>query len=227
MRLPRVRQVALAAARLAPVAERLQQELDLSDPFHDEGVGHFGLENAVFTAGDTFLEIVAPTRDGTAAGRYLERRGGDCGYMAMFQVADAAAARKRLADVGVRVVHETEHPDIVDIHLHPKDVPGAIVALDACSPEGSWRWGGPEWKGRVPAHGPGGIVGVTVAAADPVALEERWSAVVGAPVAEAGVRFVQAADAAGEGIIGVTVAVSGPARTVDVCGVRFDLVPVE
>ena len=39
-------------------------------------MGQFGLTNAVFTVGDTFVEVVAPAQPDTTAGRYLERRGG-------------------------------------------------------------------------------------------------------------------------------------------------------
>jgi hypothetical protein len=69
----------LVAAELEPVAARLRSELGLGEPYHDAGVGQFGLHNAVFSVGDTFLEVVAPTRPATTAGRYLERRGGDSG----------------------------------------------------------------------------------------------------------------------------------------------------
>jgi hypothetical protein len=97
--LPRLRQAVLAARSLEPVVETLSSALGLGEPFSDPGVGHFGLRNAVFALGDTFLEVVSPVRDGTSAGRLLERRGGDCGYMLMFQVADLAAARLRDAPV--------------------------------------------------------------------------------------------------------------------------------
>ncbi len=225
--LPRIRQAVLVARDLEPTVERIRTELGVAEPFRDPGVGHFGLHNAVFTVGDTFLEVVSPVQEGTAAGRYLDRRGGDGGYMIMFQVADIAAARSRIADLGVRVVHDMAHDDIVDIHLHPKDVPGAIVAVDACDPEGSWRWGGPAWEGTVPEHAPGGVAGVTVAAVDPAHVEQRWSAVVGVPVADVGVRFTAVDDARQEGIVGVTVATTQPGRTLEIAGVRFDLVPVE
>jgi len=43
------------------------------------------------------------------------------------------------------VVWDTERPDAVDVHLHPLDVPGALVAVDTMNPTDSWRWGGPEW----------------------------------------------------------------------------------
>src|SRR5947209_17732835 len=143
MALPRLRQAVVAAVDFAATSAALEAALGVRDPFHDEGIVHFGLRNAVYAVGDTFVEIVSPVRGGTAAGRQIERAGGDCGYMCMFEVPDIDATRRRLAETGVRIVHDTTHPDIVDLHLHPKDVPGAIVALDVTRPVGSWRWGGP------------------------------------------------------------------------------------
>lgn len=234
MTLPRLRQVALAARELDPVTQRLESVLGLAEPFRDPGIVHFGLQNAVYAAGDTFLEVVSPVRADTAAGRYLDRRGGDCGYMAMFQLDDIAAARKRLADLGVRTVWDTERPDIVDIHLHPKDVPGAIVALDWAEPEGSWRWGGPEWEAQVPWYAPGGLRGLTVAAVDPRGTAQRWAAVTGVELhdgltlaLDAGrqrVDFVPAEGPEQEGIVGVRLAVPGRAGATEVCGVTFELV---
>ncbi|HEX7609616.1 MAG TPA: hypothetical protein VF380_02985, partial [Solirubrobacteraceae bacterium] len=76
----RLRQAVIVARELEPVAAALRGALGLSEPFRDPGVGEFGLENVVFALGDCFLEVISPLRDGTAAGRYLERHGGDGGY---------------------------------------------------------------------------------------------------------------------------------------------------
>ena len=177
---PRLRQVALVAHDCGQVSDELRAAFGWGEPFHDPGVGRFGLTNAVFAAGDTFVEVVAPVQAGTTAGRYLERRGGDGGYMAIFQVPDLAAARARLPGLGVRVVWTADLPDIAGTHLHPKDVPGAIVSLDWAEPAGSWRWAGPAWTGRVPEHpGGGGVTGVTIEVADPAAAAARWAAVLG------------------------------------------------
>jgi hypothetical protein len=231
MPLPRLRQVVLAAHELDPVAADLEEFVGVRGPFHDEGVGHFGLRNAVYALGDTFLEIVSPQQPGTAAGRYLERRGGDCGYMTMFEVADADGTRARLASLGVRTVWETVYDDITDLHLHPKDVGGAIVALDVTEPVGSWRWGGPAWAGRIPACGTGGVTGMTVAAVDPEATARRWSAVLDAPSTSATglhlaggaqqVTFVPAEGPSTEGIVGVDVIADGAEDERDISGVRF------
>jgi hypothetical protein len=191
-RLPRLRQAVLAARDLEPVAARLTDALDLREPFADPNVSYFGLRNAVFAIGDTFLEIVSPVQEGTAAGRLLDRRGGDTGYMAMFQVPDVAAARARAAELGVREVFEVGLDDITEAHLHPADMRGAIVSISEARPATSWRWGGPEWEARA---ADGAVAGITVAVADPDAVRERWSKVVGE--LPAGVEFVADPDESG------------------------------
>jgi hypothetical protein len=235
MDLPRLRQAVLAAHDLEATCAALRDALGLGEPFHDVGVGHFGLRNAVYALGDCFLEVVSPSRPDTAAGRRLERAGGDCGYMAMFELADAEAIRRRLDALGVRVVWETVHDDIVDLHLHPKDVPGAIVALDVTNPPGSWRWGGPAWTARVPEHSAASLRGMTVATADPVGAARRWAAVVGAEdpggttevVVGGGaqrLRFVAEDGTGAGGIVGidVTVAPGDPTGIMTVGNVQFD-----
>ena len=214
-----------------PVADELRRAFGWGQPFHDPGVGQFGLANAVFAAGDTFVEVVAPVRPGTTAGRYLTRRGGDGGYMAIFQVPDLAAARRRLAGLGVRVVWTADLPDMAATHLHPRDVPGAIVYLDWATPPQSWRWAGPSWTGQVPEHGPGGVTGLTIEVKDPPAAARRWAAVLGLPGADGEslvelpgsgqrLRFVPAGAGHGEGITAVTIAgLTGGPRVIG--GVRF------
>ncbi|MGH9054476.1 MAG: hypothetical protein ACRDYY_01200 [Acidimicrobiales bacterium] len=240
---PRLRQVALVASDCARIAAQLQQAFGWPEPFHDPGVGAFGLTNAVFTAGDTFVEVVAPERDGTTAGRYLERRGGDSGYMAIFQMPDLQAARRRVADAGVRVVWTSDHADIAGTHLHPKDVPGAIVSLDWADPPESWRWAGPPWTGGAPAHQPGGLTGITVEVEEPGPVAEMWASLLGVasgaePVRDTGrdaavhlleagqsLRFVRPATDRGEGITEVRIAGAGP-QTELIAGVRFVVEPV-
>ncbi|HTI54640.1 MAG TPA: hypothetical protein VMC04_10435, partial [Verrucomicrobiae bacterium] len=71
----RMRQICLVARSLAPVVDEIRSVLGLEVCHRDPGVGKFGLENALFPVGDSYLEVVAPVRDGTTAGRYLDRRG--------------------------------------------------------------------------------------------------------------------------------------------------------
>lgn len=179
----RLRQVALVARDLRAARAVLEVGLGLRDPYQDPGVGVFGLENVVFEAGHDFVEVVAPREEGTTAGRYLDRQGPG-GYMAIFQLAgfaELAEARERVGHLGVRVAWETHLEDIATLHLHPKDLAGAIVSLDAAEPHESWRWAGPRWVGGAPAepHATGGIRSVTLAVADPRGAQRRWSEVLG------------------------------------------------
>jgi hypothetical protein len=229
-----LRQVAIVARDCDSVAGELRRAFGWPPPFHDPGVGQFGLTNAVFAAGDTFVEVVAPARSDTTAGRYLERRGGDGGYMAIFQVPDIAVARRRIATLGVRVVWTADMPDIAATHLHPGDVPGAIVSVDWAAPAEAWRWAGPAWTGRAPEHAPGGVTGLTIEVTDPADAARQWAAVLGTsagggehtPMIELPdrgqwLRFVPAAGGRGEGIIEVTIAgLPGAPRTIG--GVRFE-----
>jgi hypothetical protein len=210
---PRLRQVALVARDCEKMAAALQETFGWPDPFNDPGVGEFGLINAVFSVGDTFVEVVSPAQPDTTAGRYLARRGSDSGYMAIFQMPSLEEARQRVADLGVRVVWKVDLEDIAGTHLHPKDTPGAIVSLDWASPTNSWRWAGPAWIGAAPDHPAGGIAGITVEVEEPAAAAQRWAGVLGLEAevdreaavvrldaASQRLRFVSAADGGAGGI---------------------------
>jgi len=208
----RIRQIALVASDLEPVVEALCNVFDLSVCFRDPGVELFGLHNALMPVGDTFLEVVSPTKEGTTAGRLLERRGGDGGYMVILQTEDLDVHRKQLAELGVRIVWEHALEDIATLHLHPKDVGGAILSLDVADPPGSWRWAGPDWEAHRRTETTGWIDGVWIQTSDPQATAEQWSRIVGFPVIDGGggsydipleagcLRFVPDRDGRGDGV---------------------------
>ena len=240
-----IRQVALVARDLEPVVADLRAVLGLPAGFVDPGVGAFGLRNEVLAVGTTFLEVVSPVEEGTTAGRFLARRGGDGGYMVILQTRDLAADRRRLTALGVRIVWEVALDDIATVHLHPRDVGGAIVSLDEPRPAASWRWGGPGWERRVRTDVVRGITAVTIAAGDPARMARRWAEVLGIPAGDGTtlaldggtIRFV-AAGSRGEGVVGVALEAGDAARAVragrerglvagdrhvEIAGVRFDL----
>jgi len=177
----RVRQIALVAGQLESARSQFFTLLGIDDDFADQGVAEFGLENSVMAIGDTFLEIVVPTQPGTTAGRLLERRGGDGGYMVIFQVEDIAPYHEHINQLKVRKVWEVDLPEAKAFHIHPRDIGGAIVSLDQMTPVESWKWAGPGWEGRKARH-VGFINGVTLQATDPDTLAARWSEVLKAPL---------------------------------------------
>lgn len=226
----------LAARELGPVAAQLEDALGVRDGFHDPGVAAFGLENVVYSAGESFLEVVVPVEENTAAGRTIEKQG-EGGYMAIFQVLDIAAVRERVAEMGMRVVWHAELDDIQAMHLHPKDIGAAIVSIDEPVPFESWRWGGPMWIGDDAPPVAGGVREMTVRVPDPADVAARWAGVLGEPVSDRDtivldegrqtVRFVAGADGEREGIAGFVFALEGAEpQTVEIGGATFELVGV-
>jgi len=217
----RIRQIVFVVRDLAAGSRRLTELLALDPPFRDPGVAEFGIDNAVFAFGDQFIELVSPVRAGTAAGRHLDRRG-EGGYMLILQTDAFDDVQARMRALGVRTVWEKTLPDIRAMHLHPKDIGGAIVSIDQPVPPASWRWGGPSWRMQAGARGRQRVVGVTVAAADPPAMAARWAEVLGRPVAtphgngmrvglDGGVVDFIGARQAGEGITGFVLRVADEA----------------
>jgi hypothetical protein len=217
----RLRQIAIVAAELDPVVDDLCRRLAVSVCFRDPGVSEFGLHNALMTVGDQFLEVVAPTQGGTTAGRLLDKRHGDGGYMAIFEVDDLDDRVEHLQRSGVRVVWGIDLPDIRGRHLHPRDVGGALVSIDEPRPAGSWRWAGP-WQAHAEASVVSAIAGVTIGATDPAAMRTRWAALG----LDHAVRFVDAGPR-GDGIDGVDLVATDRDRSgesFEIAGVTFRLV---
>lgn len=216
----RLRQIALVATDLEKAKADVTAVLGLGADYPDPGVGHFGLVNAVWPVGDTFLEVVSPKEAGTTAGRLIDKRGGDGGYMTIFQTPDIEAARARAAGAGVRFVWTTDRDDGVRAsHLHPKDTGGALISFDQMDPPARWEWGGPDWERNVVTDVALEIVGAEVQADDPAAMSARWGEVLGLARSQGAdgvwrlaldggeVRFVTPADGRGEGLGGFDVKV--------------------
>ena len=211
----RLRQIALVAREMKPVREALYELLGVDDAFIDPKIAKFGLENIVMTVGDTFLEVVCPVQEGTTAGRLLDRRGGDGGYMVIVQVDDLAAEKERLAATDIETVWEADIGHAKAIHLHPRDVPGAIASLDQMDPPEAWYWAGTDWNERT-ARNAGNIVAAEVQSDDPVATAAKWSLAYDHPIDDSSgvptmnygtteVRFVAAEDGRGTGLRAIDV----------------------
>jgi hypothetical protein len=188
----RLRQICLVAKDLDTTETDLSAVFGLAVCHRDTSVGRFGLHNFLMPVGNSFLEVVAPTEDKTAAGRYLERRGGEGGYMVIMQTDDVVAARQRMTALGVRVITDGGNGHTDGIQLHPADVPGAIAELrwnegDA-DIAGPWHPAGANWLPTQRFDVIRVIRAAELQASDPAALATRWSEVLD--------RFVET-DAAG------------------------------
>ena len=194
----RLRQVALASSHLNDVIEAFADVFGLKVAYNDPGVGHYGLRNAVLSAGPAFLEVVEPLRDDASAARFIKRRG-DTGYMVILQDRDAAAHRARLVSLGVRVIDDIDHPDYRASHFHPADFGGVLVSIDEqrgasdyLEAYGDWMPAGQAWR-ATRTDEVMDLVGITLVAPDPDALARRWSELLGQPLDPADARLLRLA----------------------------------
>jgi hypothetical protein len=175
----RLRQVVVAAADLAATRARIEDELRLPHVWADPGISYFGLRNALYAIGDTFLEVVNPVRDDAPAQRFLDRAGHDAGYMAIVQTTDAVeAVRARAEAAAVRIVFEAIGEGVTGLHLHPADTGGTLLSIDRCTDAAAWPWAGPAWE-AAPDRGYRGISRAAFAVDDPPAVASRWASLLG------------------------------------------------
>ena len=205
-----LRQLVMVSSLRDPIVDSLCKLFDIKVSFNDPGVGHFGLENAVLPVGTDFLEVVSPVEKNTTAGRYLDRRSGDGGYMVIIQVDDFSDVQNNVKENNVTVVWESEHPEARAMHLHPKEMGGAILSLDWMNPKESWKWAGPNWKQFVNTSTINRFVGVEIQSDNPEAMKIKWQSVLRVPenkirdneinLDNTWIRFVKDEDGRGPGV---------------------------
>jgi hypothetical protein len=203
-----IRQIVMVSGLRDPIVNDLCKLFNFEVAFNDPGVAHFGLENAVIPIGTDFLEVVSPVEENTTAGRYLNKRGGDGGYMIIIQVDKFEDSQKLVNEYNIKTVWETDLPKAKAMHLHPKQMGGAILSLDWMEPKESWKWAGPNWEKNI--SGPiKGIDGVEIQSDDPELMLNTWLRVLGDVERDhenkilldnTWIKFSQATDGRGPGI---------------------------
>lgn len=233
----RLRQVCLVAADLARETARIESTLGLEVCYRDPNVAKYGLANVLFPVGTSFLEIVSPTRPGTAAGRFLERHGGKYGYMVILDCDDPERYRRRAESLGVRVANRIRHDGYFGVQLHPKDTGAAMLEFNStvggADPLGPYSPAGPHWQRAIRTARTRSLLAVEIESPDPVGLAERWATIMERPVQDlddgkrialdTGTIDILPSTAREAVLAGVNLEVAVPAPSVSACGVRFRL----
>ncbi|HEY0818014.1 MAG TPA: VOC family protein [Rhizobacter sp.] len=178
----RLRQICLVAPELESAVEQVRRIFGIEVCHRDEAVAKYGLVNALFVFGHQFLEIVAPTREGTAAGRFLERGGGRGGYMAIFDTHDPERRRSLVESLNVRIAHVMNAPGFHGIQLHPRDARATMLEFDRSDGnerlDGAYWPAGPHWLQYQRLDRVAGIPWIDVETPDLNGLAVHWARII-------------------------------------------------
>ncbi len=181
----RLRQICLVAPHLEPVVGDIAAIMGLEICYRDPNVAHYGLENALLPVDTILLEVVGPFRDGTAAGRFIDKTGGRGGYMAIFSCADPHERQKNAEAIGVRTSHVIDRPPYLGVQLHPRDCRAAFIEFNHTSGSdnirGPYPPAGPEWHKAIRDDVTMALTEVVLTSPDPQGLADHWGRIVGIP----------------------------------------------
>ena len=179
----RLRQICLVAPRLEPVISDIAGIMGLAVCYRDGNVAKYGLENALLPADTILLEVVAPFREGTAAGRFIEKTGGRGGYMAIFCCEDPDARAKHANALGVRTANVIAHAPYHGVQLHPRDCRAAFIEFNHTDGSddvlGPYPPAGPDWQKFIRKDVTLALTGVEMQSPDPRNLAEHWGRIIG------------------------------------------------
>jgi hypothetical protein len=177
-----LRQICLVAPKLEPVVSDIAAIMGLEVCYRDPHVAKYGLENALLPVGAILLEVVAPTREGTAAGRFLEKTKGQGGYMAIFACDDPDARGARANALGIRTANVIDHPPYHGVQLHPRDCRAAFIELNHTDGSddvlGPYPPAGPDWQRSIRKDVTRALIAVELQSGAPADLAAHWGRIL-------------------------------------------------
>ncbi len=226
----RLRQICLVARELEPVVADIEAILGLAVCYRDPGVGKYGLVNALFPIGTSFLEVVAPVAPNTAAGRFLDRSAGHGGYMVIFDCGDPTRRQRHAEAIGIRVANVIEYEDYVGVQLHPRDCRAAMIEFNRTRGgdvlTGPYHPAGPDWRAAIRTDQARTLLAAEIETPEPENLARHWGKILELsvqggsdprlePAADGAIRFLPSPDGRTECLGGLIIEVADVARA---CG---------
>ena len=179
----RLRQICLVAPQLAPVISDIAEIMGLSVCYRDGNVAKYGLENALLPVDTILLEVVAPFKDGTTAGRFIEKTGGRGGYMAIFCCNDPDERGRHANAMGVRTANVIDHAPYHGVQLHPRDCRAAFIEFNHTEGSddvlGAYPPAGPDWQKHIRKDVTQALTAVEMQSPDPQGLATHWGRIIG------------------------------------------------
>ena len=182
----RLRQICLVAPHLEPLISDIPAIMGLNVCYRDGNVAKYGLQNALLPVDTILLEVVAPFRADTAAGRFIEKTGGRGGYMAIFCCDDPDARGKHANAIGVRTANVITHGPYHGVQLHPRDCRAAFIEFNHTQGSddilGPYPPAGPNWQKSIRKDVTQALIGVEMQSPEPHDLAEHWGRIIGVTV---------------------------------------------
>ncbi|MDH2347280.1 MULTISPECIES: hypothetical protein [unclassified Bradyrhizobium] len=179
----RLRQICLVAPHLGAVITDIAEIMGLAVCYRDGNVAKYGLENALLPVDTILLEVVAPFKDGTTAGRFIEKSGGRGGYMAIFCCNDPDERGRNANALGVRTANVIDHAPYHGVQLHPRDCRAAFIEFNHTDGSddilGAYPPAGPDWQKFIHKDVTQALTGVEMQSPDPIGLAEHWGKIIG------------------------------------------------
>jgi methylmalonyl-CoA epimerase len=122
--------VGIAVDDLDAAVERYRRTLGM-EPSHRERVEDQGVEEVLFPAGSSFIQLLGALGPDTPVGTFLAKRGPGVHHVA-YRVDDLEAALARLRAEGVRLIDEAPRRgsrDTLIAFVHPEGMEGILVEL--------------------------------------------------------------------------------------------------
>ncbi len=128
--LTQVDHVGIAVEDLDAAVERYRRTLGV-DVAHRERVEDQGVEEVLFAAGPSFIQLLGSLGPDTPVGAFLARRGPGLHHVA-YRVDDLKEALDHLRAQGVRLIDEHGRPGsrgTTIAFVHPKSMDGVLIEL--------------------------------------------------------------------------------------------------
>ena len=122
--------IGIAVEDLEASIERYRQLLGVV-PMHRERVEDQGVEEVLFAAGSSFIQLLGALGPDTPVGRFLSTRGPGLHHVA-YRVRDVGAALEHVRSEGGRIIDEAPRPGsrgTMIAFVHPTAIGGVLVEL--------------------------------------------------------------------------------------------------
>ena len=130
MRLTQIDHVGIAVEDLEAAVALYRRTLGV-EPFHRERVESQGVEEVLFAAGESFIQLLGALGPETPVGRFLAKRGPGVHHVG-YRVDDVAGALEDLKAEGLRLIDKGPRPGsrgTTIAFVHPSGMGGVLVEL--------------------------------------------------------------------------------------------------